>query len=696
MANYPNLKSQDKTQYIPFDYENNYSSSSINIDIGEYIKVITLYPVSFESLSQSISYSWYFDNELTEETSNIYYPQSSGSVYCKISFEQNSYTLDTLNINVNSEAAPSNVQISNYVSDTNMLTNGDSLSLTCSYTDGGLPCTVEWILETKKGYEDWQPLSTTNNNSNSYSMIVNEGLNQDRIRVKVTNSKGSTYSEPVYLHVKILNKSLEFSNDGVNHNVGIFIFNDFDWNYYVDELYEDTQSESTTYKLSLMKDIKNKVIKKFYTPNTGTFIFDGMGCILDNITLDNSWVNQSDTWSIFSCQSSIFTDYVISNLGLKNINVTNSTISGDTYFNGFVESNLSSASGSFQLTNCFIENLNINSTLSGKQIYLLCNSVSNVENCYIYNTTIDFDMADISAMVAIEVHNYYIYKGNYTGIDTLHQLPDNDIRTNNCFSEDDTLVDGSTVLDPFADFSGVINLTSDQMQSNYLTNIVGSEFYFDSYNNEPYTKLNIFNREIYGVFDFSVEQMQSNDGMVAIISEDQLVSGYLTLIVEQLPKNTDYSITWKSNSQILEEYNNFYNVPFADLITGSQSTVEVVINASDWQTPQSISALIQVEMDIEPTSISTHTINTKTRSTNTIDFSDDFVYVGNRNNLSYEIISIPQEISEIVTLEDSSMPVLTIHNNKIDSSILNYEYEIKIKVTDFHISTEISILIDFI
>lgn len=106
MANYPNLKSQDKTQYIPFDYENNYSSSSINIDIGEYIKVITLYPVSFESLSQSISYSWYFDNELTEETSNIYYPQSSGSIYCKISFEQNSYTLDTLNINVNSEAAP--------------------------------------------------------------------------------------------------------------------------------------------------------------------------------------------------------------------------------------------------------------------------------------------------------------------------------------------------------------------------------------------------------------------------------------------------------------------------------------------------------------------------------------------------------------------------------------------------------------
>ena len=664
MENYPLLKSQDMLTYSnPFTIKNIDSGGNITVNAGEGVEVTTIYQPDFLINLNNATYSWQ-QNSVELSTAKVFIPEASGSYNVIVTYEGTTYNL-SFNVTLDVSATITNVSILNYDTDLTMSDSGDTIDLTAQYTCS-IPCTVTWILKSNKG----TTTETTLGTGDSFTLNINEGNNDDIIYCKVSNEYSEVNSQELKIHT-IIGSGTETDP--------YLIFNSYDWNYYAAIV--ATRSNDNIY-LKQMKDITNSTLNTFYQ-NSGSYklFYDGCGCVLDNIDINDT--SNTNTFTLFN----------VNNADIENVGVLNCNfVIQNRYLAIIAYGNYQNATAVNYVTlnNCFIENVNIAGTYNTETKYcsVLASNVSTLDNCYTYNINFTNNNA---ASDATKCNYYgfafntgtltscYTYKGSVDSVNTF-LLFSTTTGSTNAFSLGSYTI--TNVFDNQNDtMSGSIQKSATQMESSEILNTLQDQYYFDTETN--HARLNIFNRQLNPSISFPYTSPKT-------ITDTDLASGELSIVFDNLPKNTNYTIVWKKDGVELTNYKNYYSVPYSVLNDGEMySNIEVVVTTADGGTA-SASILLNPELVLEEIPVAdTNVVYVNSYESKSIDLSDYIITNIPISNLTFEVEGT-SDTGDFMSYTNLNGSIFTILSSPY-STETTIDITFKVYVTGFESSGDINI-----
>lgn len=665
MENYPLLKSQDMLTYSnPFTIKNIDSGGNITVNAGEGIEVITIYQPDFLINLNNATYSWQ-QNGVELSTAKIFIPETSGSYSVIITYDGATYNL-SFNVTLDISATITDVSILNYDADLPMSNSGDTIDLSAQYTCS-IPCTVTWILKSNKG----TTTETTLGTGNSFTLNINEGNNEDIIYCKVSNEYSEVNSQELKIHTVI--------GSGTETDPYL-IFNSFDWNYYA----ESCRNTDTKYNFNLMKDITEVGYLKQFINCVN--VFDGNGCTISGMLGVSGRVTQYDTGGLFYDTSNDETLPIVKNLGF--IDITYTLTSSNTMYMPLIINEGT-------LLNCFTENLNVTvncDSIDDHNDLIEFDGLSKesriLKNCYMYNTTVSYtknygrlELPYDITYVAPE----YDYQNNYIYKISVNNLPNNSelgaSKVNGLVvSNDANNVTGAGKL-IVNNINGNIAVSQSVMESESILDYVGDEYYFDTETN--HARLNIFNRQLNPSISFPYTSPK-------IITDTDLASGELSIIFDNLPKNTNYSIVWKKDGVELTDYRNCYHVPYSVLNDGEiYSNIEVVVTTANGGTT-STSILLNPELVLEEIPVAdTNVVYINSYESKSIDLSDYIITNISLSNLTFEVEGT-SDTGDFMSYTNLNGSIFTILSSPYDVET-TIDLTFKVYVTGFESSGDINI-----
>lgn len=668
MENYPLLKSQDMLTYSnPFTIKNIDSGGNITVNAGEGIEVITIYQPDFLINLNNATYSWQ-QNNVELSTAKIFIPETSGSYSVIITYEGTTYDL-SFNVILDISATITDVSILNYDADLPMSNIGDTINLSATYTCE-VPCIVTWIRQTNKesggDLEDIE-LGT----GDSINLNITEGINQDYIYCKVSNTSVSESSQKLQIHTIIGNGT---------ETDPYLIFNTYDWNYYA----ESCSNTDTKYNFNLMKDITEVGYLKQFINCVN--VFDGNGCTISGMLGVSGRVTQYDTGGLFYDTSNDETLPIVKNLGF--IDITYTLTSSNTMYMPLIINEGT-------LLNCFTENLNVTvncDSIDDHNDLIEFDGLSKesriLKNCYMYNTTVSYTKNygqlelpyDITYVAPeYDYQNNYIYKISVNNLPTRSELGAS--KTPGLIVSDyGNNVTGAGKL-IVSNINGNITVSQSVMESESILDYVGDEYYFDTETN--HARLNIFNRQLNPSISFPYTSPKT-------ITDIDLASGELSIVFDNLPKNTNYSIVWKKDGVELTDYRNCYHVPYSALNDGEiYSNIEVVVTTVDGGTT-STSILLNPELVLEEIPVAdTNVVYVNSYESKSIDLSDYIITNIPLSNLTFEVEGT-SDTGDFMSYTNLNGSIFTILSSPYDVET-TIDLTFKVYVTGFESSGDINI-----